>query len=190
MISASDFKRGTCVQFQGEPMMVVDVHFSTPTARGGNTLAKTKLRHLKTGKLLSESFKSSDKFEEVDLERRDCSFLYSDPDRFYFMDSENFEQFDFAREDIAEINGFIKEGLEGIRAVCIDGTVATIELPAAVDLVVTQTDPALKGATAQAQMKPATLETGLVIQVPPYLASGEKVRVDTREGRFIERVRD
>ena len=189
MIHASDFKRGLCIKYNGDPMMIVDVQYSTPTARGGNTLAKTKLRHLETNKLLSETFKASDRFEEVDLERRPCSFLYKDVERWFFMDSESFDQFDFTKEDLGDLTGYIIEGLEGIRAVQIDGRIVGVELPAAVDLVVTQTDPALKGATAQAQLKPATLETGIIVQVPPYLSTGEKVRIDTRDGRFLERVK-
>jgi elongation factor P len=189
MIEASQFKRGQAFHFKGEPVTVVDVQFSTPTARGASPIAKTKLRSLTTGKLFKESIRVSEKFEEVDIELRPCSYLYSDADRWHFMDSETFDQFGFAQEDLGALTGFITEGLEGIRAMLLDGKIVSLSLPQAVDLKVVETDPALKGATAQAQTKPATLETGLVIQVPPYLETGEMVRVDTRDGHFIERAK-
>ncbi len=189
MIETSQFKKGVCLVYKGEPMMIVDVTFSTPTARGANTIAKTKLRHLLTGQLLSESIRSGERFEEVDLERRPCTYLYSDGTRWHFMDQETFEQFDFGAEDLGDAVGYLKDGLEGCRAMLVDGRVVSVELPMTVDLVVTETVPAIKGATAQAQLKDATLETGLVVQVPPYLVTGDVVRIDTRDGHFVERVK-
>ena len=189
MIPASEFKRGTCILFQGEPMSVVDVQFTTPTARGGNPLAKVKLRHLKTGKLLSESVKVSEKFSEVDLEQRACTYLYADGEHYHFMDSESFDQFAFSSEDLGDAVGYLKEDIEGIKAMMIDGEVVGVNLPQSVVLKVVETDPVIKGATAQAQMKAAKLETGITIQVPPYLTEGELVRVDTRDGHFVERVK-
>ena len=188
MIEASNFKRGMCVRHGGEPCIIVAVKFTTPTARGASPIAKTRLRNLKTQKLLTESFRAAEKFEEVDMEMRPCSFLYSDSSRWYFMDSESFEQFEFATEDLSDITGYVTEGLEGIRAMVLDDKIVSIDLPQSVELKVVQTDPALKGATAQAQTKAAELETGLEIQVPPYLETGELIRVDTRDGHFIERV--
>ncbi len=189
MIEASNFKRGTCFSFQGEPTIVVDVQFSTPTARGGVPIAKTKLRNLKTGKLLTESIRTSEKFDEVQVEQRPCSYLYSDASSYHFMDEESYEQFEFTSEQLGESAGYLKDGLEGIRAMVIDGSIAGITLPQTVDLQVTETDPAIKGATAKAQMKTAKLETGITVQVPPYLNNGEMIRVDTRDGHFVERVK-
>ena len=189
MIEASNFKRGQCIKFEGDAYTIVEVQFSTPTARGASPIAKTKLRNLRTNKLLTESIRTSEKFEEVELEMRDCSYLYSDGGQFHFMDSENFEQFAFTTEQLGDSALYLKDGLEGLRAMVLDGVVVNLSLPRTVELEVTQTDPALKGATAQAQLKPATTETGLIVQVPPYLKTGERIRVDTQDGHFVERVK-
>ena len=113
--------------------------------------------------------------------------MYSDGTRWYFMDNETYEQFDFGEDELGDSIGFLVDGLEGLRSVLIEGRVVSVELPDVVELEITETDPAIKGATAKAQLKPATLQTGLVIQVPPYLVTGERIRVDTRDSRFVER---
>ena len=189
MIDSSNFKKGDCLVFKGAPMTIVDVTFSTPTARGGGTIARTRLRNLLTGQILNESIRSGEKFPEVDLEQRPCTFLYGDGTHWHFMDGESFEQFAFTAEELGDAVGFLKDGLEGLRALVVAGKIVSVALPNTVDLLVTETDPAIKGATATAQLKPATLETGLVVQVPPYLASGELIKVDTRDAHFVERVK-
>jgi elongation factor P len=189
MIETSDFKKGVCLVYKGAPMVIVDVTFSTPTARGSNTIAKTKLRNLRTGQLLNESIRSGERFDDVDLERHDASYMYSDGTRWHFMDNETYEQFDLGADELGDMTGFLKDGLEGLQAMLIDGDIVSISLPHVVELEVVECDPTIKGATAQAQTKPAKLETGLVIQVPPYLSQGEVVRVDTRDGRFLERAK-
>lgn len=189
MIETSQFKRGVCIVFKGAPMMIVNVNFTTPTARGSNTIAKTKLRNLITGQLLSESIRGGEKFEEVDLERHPAGYMYNDGSTWYFMDNTSFEQFEFSKDDLEGMTGYLVDGLEGIQAMLIDGNVVSIQLPLTVDLAVVETEPSIKGATAQAQLKPATTETGLIVQVPSYLSAGEKIRVDTRDGHFIERVK-
>ena len=189
MIEASEFKRGMCIRYNDEPCLVVEVKFTTPTARGASPIAKARLRQLQTGKLLTESIRVSERFDEVDLSHSPCTYLYSDGTLWHFMDAETFEQFEFRADDIGDLPGYLTEGIEGLRSVSIDGKVVGVELPQTVDLKVVETDPVLKGATAKAQMKPATLETGLKIQVPPYLDAGEMIRVDTRDGHFVERVK-
>jgi elongation factor P len=170
-------------------MTVESVTFTTPTARGASPIAKARLRNLLTGQLLNESIRVSEKFEEVELETHPAAFLYSDGERWHFMDEATYEQFDFGKSELGESSGYIVEGIEGMRAMLIDGRHVSLVLPTTVDLKVIECDPTIKGATAQAQMKPALLETGLQILVPPYLSPGEVVRVDTREARFIERAK-
>lgn len=170
-------------------MIIVDVSFSTPTARGSNTIAKTKMRNLVTGQILNEAIRSGEKFAEVDLERNSSSYLYNDGSRWYFMDDVTFEQFDLSKDDLGGIQFYLVDGIEGVEAMLIDGNVVSIQLPLAVEMKVTKCDPTIKGATAQAQLKPATTETGLELQVPPYLEVGEKIRIDTRDGRFLERAK-
>lgn len=190
MIEASEFKRGSCIVYKGDPMTVVDVTFTTPTARGSTPIAKVRLRHLINGRQVTDSIRVSEKFDEVDVEQHPCSFLYGDGSRWHFLDQQTFEQFDFGADDLGDATGYLVDGLEGVRALFVDGRVVGITLPTTVDLLVVECDPSIKGATAQAQMKSAVLETGLQILVPPYLSSGERVRVDTRDGHFVERVKE
>jgi elongation factor P len=189
MIETSEFKRGVCIVFKGAPMVIEDVTFSTPTARGANSIAKTKLRNLVTGQLLSESVRGGERFAEVDLERHPAAFMYSDGTRWHFIDNETFEQFDLGADELGDQVGYLKDGLEGIVAMLIDARVVSLTLPASVELAIVDTPPAIKGATAQAQLKPAELETGITVQVPSYLTVGEVIRVDTRDGRFLERAK-
>ncbi|MFT5050893.1 MAG: elongation factor P [Chlamydiales bacterium] len=189
MIETSQFKRGVCIVFKGAPMMITHMTLTTPTARGSITISKTKLRNLITGQVLNESIRSGEKFEEVDLEHHDASYMYSDGSSWYFMDDQTFEQFDLSKDELTGIWGYLVDGIEGIQAMLIDGNVISIQLPMTVDMAVTETEPAIKGATAQAQLKPATTETGMVVQVPSYLTPEDRIRVDTRDGHFIERVK-
>lgn len=189
MIEVSEFKKGICIRYKDAPMQIVDVTFTTPTARGGNTIAKTKLRNLLNGQLISESIRSGGKYEPVDLEYRDASYLYGDGSAFHFMDGTSYEQFELSKEALGDAAGFLVDGLEGIRAMLVEGHIVSVALPNTVDLTVTECDPTIKGATAQAQMKRAVLETGVEVQVPPYIEMGEKVRVDTRDGHFVERAK-
>ena len=162
---------------------------STPTARGGNTIFKTKLRNLKSGQILNESIRSGEKFEEVDMERHKASFMYSDGTDWHFMDDETYDQFFFDKKGLGGAELYLSDGIEGLQAVLIDGVILAIELPLSVDMTVTECDPTIKGATAQAQLKPATTEGGLIVQVPSYLSVGERIRVDTRDGHFLERAK-
>jgi elongation factor P len=189
MLNASDFKRGLRVLLEGDPYLVLDVRFQSPSARGASTLVKAKIRNLRTGQVFDRSFKAADKIEEPDLELRPVQYLYTDGETYHFMDTTSYEQFTLAAEELGEDRFFLLEGLAGIRSVVFNGKVMSIELPQTVVLSIRETDPAIKGATAQAQTKPATLETGLVIQVPAYLESGEAISVDTRDGRFISRAK-
>jgi len=189
MIEVSDFKKGVCLRYKDAPMMIIDVAFTTPTARGANTIAKTKLRNLLTGQLINESIRSGEKFAEVDHEKRPIQYLYADGTHHHFMDNESYEQFQLAAEDMGDKVGYLKDGLEGMRSILVEGRVVDVVLPNTVDLEITEADPVIKGASAQAQLKRAVVETGLELQVPPYIVVGETVRIDTRDGHFVERVK-
>lgn len=189
MPSASELRRGGRVELDGEPYVVVDVHFQTPSARGAATLVKARVRNLRTGHVLDRTFKAQDRIIDPQVELRPVQFLYGDDDGLHFMDGESYEQFALPRDELGTAAGYLKEGLAGLRSVLFNGQVISIELPQTITLRVAETDPAIKGATAQAQTKPARLETGVVIQVPAYLESGELVQVDTREARFISRAK-
>lgn len=190
MISASDFKRGGRIELEGDPYLVMNVHMQSPSARGASTLVKVKVRNLRTGNVFDRTFKASDKVTEAQLELRPVQYLYAEGDTYHFMDSSSYEQITLSAEVLGEDAGYLIEGLGGIRSMVFNGTVMSIELPQSVVLKVKDTDPPMKGATAQAQTKPATLETGLIIQVPAYIETGEAVQVDTREARFIGRAKE
>ena len=189
MIEVSDFKKGLCLVYKDAPMMIVEVTFTTPTARGGATIAKTKLRNLLTGQLISESIRSGAKYDPVDVEQRPCSYLYSDGTHWHFMDGETFEQFQLDANELGEATGYLVDGAEGLRVRVVDGRIVGVDLPNTVELTVTECDPAIKGASAQAQLKRAVVETGIEVQVPPYLEVGERIKIDTRDGHFVERVK-
>jgi elongation factor P len=189
MVNASDFKRAQRILIEGDPYVILDVRFQSPSARGASTLVKVKVRNLRTGNVFDRTFKASDKVEEPDLELRPVQYLYQDAEGFHFMDTASYEQFALTLDEVGEDAGYLTDGLAGIRSVVFNGRVMSIALPQTVVLHISETQPVIKGATAQAQTKAATLETGLVIQVPPYLESGEAIQVDTREGRFISRAK-
>ncbi len=186
MITTSDFKRGLVIQLDGAPCVILDVAFQSPSARGASTMVKTKYRNLITAQVLDKTFRSGDKVDEADFERHKGQFLYADGDRGIFMDLETYEQFEQEAETFSANSPYLLEGTEVVLGL-FEGRMVSVELPMTVELTVTETAPVIKNATATAETKDAVLETGLKIKVPPYLESGNKVKVDTRDGRFISR---
>jgi elongation factor P len=189
MLTANEFKRGLRIEIDGDPYLVMGVHVQSPSARGASTLVKAKVRNLRSGSVFDRTFKASDKVAEAQLELRPVQYLYRDGDGYHFMDTASYEQFALSAEALGDDAGYLTEGLAGTRSVVFKGSVMNIELPQSVVLKIRETDPAVKGATAHAQTKPATLETGLVIQVPAYLESGDAVQIDTADGRFMARAK-
>jgi elongation factor P len=169
------------------PCTILDVSFQSPTARGGNTLIKTKYRNLLTGQVLNKTFKSGDKLDEADFARRKGQYLYAaSDDSGVFMDMESYEQYELGEELFGPVRGYLLEGME-VTMGLFQGQVVSVDPPMSVELEVTETAPSIKNATATAQTKEAVLETGLRLQVPGYLEAGEKIKVDTRDGRFVSR---
>jgi len=184
----TQIKRGDILDLDGAPWLVTEVSSQTPSARGASLLVKIKVRSLATGQTLAKTYRGGDVVDRADCEQRPIQFLYQQNEAYIFMDLETYDQFELAPEVLGDATGYLVDGLE-LRSLLYNGRVLTVELPVTVELVVVDTAPTVKGATAQAQLKPATLETGLVIQVPPYLTSGERIKVDTRDARFVERVK-
>ena len=189
MIGATEIKRGDILDIDGAPWEVTEVAVQTPSARGASMLVKVKTRSLRTGQSLARTFRGNETVDVADCEKRPVQFLYRQGDEYVFMDQSTFEQFTLLAGTLGDNAGYLTDGLE-LRSLLYNGEVLTVELPVTVELRVIDTAPAIKGATAQAQLKPATVETGIEVLVPPYLTSGEKIRVDTRDGRFVERVKD
>ncbi len=188
MKTATEISRGEVLDLDGAPWLVLETNSQTPSARGASMLVKTRLRNLATGQVQSRTFRGGDQAEVADCERRPVQFLYRQEPDAVFMDLETYEQLALGDEILGDAAGYLVDGLE-LRTLHYKGRVIAVELPITVELEVVETTPALKGATAQAQLKPATLATGLVVQVPPYVTAGERIRVDTRDARFVERVK-
>ena len=185
MIATSDFKNGMSILVDGEPYQIL--WFQQHKPGKGGAVMRVKLRHLKKGSITERSFKSGEKFNTVDVEKQKKQFLYSDGSDFHFMDMKTFEQISFPKEKLSESAKFLTENLE-VEATYLDGEFVGIELPISVELKVASTVPGIKGDSVSNMMKPATLETGVEVQVPLFVKEGDVIRVDTRTGEYIERV--
>ncbi|MBD3231325.1 elongation factor P [Candidatus Dependentiae bacterium] len=185
MISTSDFKRGaTKILWNNEPWVVVEFQHVKP-GKGG-AFVRTKLKNLITNRILEETFRSGEKFPEPDLERKKMQYLYAD-DLYHFMDQDSYEQIEFDPKYIENIKKYLKEA-EIYDVLFFKDKPITVEPPLFMELSVANTVPGVKGDTAQGGNKPAILETGLVVSVPLFINEGDKIKVDTRDDKYIERV--
>jgi elongation factor P len=190
LIGANELKRKMLITVDGQPYTVVDVFFATPSARGASTMVRTKLRHLLTDAVLEKSFKTSEKFEEPDVVLTPASFLYSDGEGFHFMDEESYEQFSLSEDQLGDERLYLKENMT-LQVRKYNGEPVSLELPATVDLAVTETEPGVRGDSASGgTTKSATLETGLQVRVPLFIKEGEVVRVNTQTGEFVSRAKE
>lgn len=190
MYTTSDLKRGLIVELDGAPHLVESVQVSAPTARGASTIHRVRMRNLKTKQKIERSFRGGETFAVPDVDRRAVQFLYSDAQAFHFMDTDNYEQFALDRADLEWEANFLVEDIEGLRAFHYNGAPIGLELPNNAVLAITDTSPGVKGNSATGRTKPATLETGLVVQVPEHVEPGTRVTVDTRTGEFLGRAKD
>ena len=184
LIDAIAVKRKMYFEFESTPYYCLDVEVSTPTARGGQTLVRLKMRNLLTRAVFDKTFKAGEKFKEPDLETVEASYLYSDGDASYFMDQESFDQMALTPEKLGDALEFLTEGLI-IKVDKFNGNPIGLQLPTHVELEVTYTEPGSRGDTASGNVtKPAKLETGIEIRVPLFIKQGEKVRVSTETREF------
>jgi elongation factor P len=186
-INYSQVRKGMVIVGEdGQLYSVVDRDLNTP----GNwrAILNLKLKNLKTGAVTPKRFRPEDKVELAYLDKRPMQYLYQDGDDYVFMDQETFDQIHLSKEWIGELILFLKEN-DSAQVVLYDGKPISLELPATVELKVVETEPSVKGATAAAQYKPATMETGLKISVPPFVNIGEVVQVDTRSGEYLSRAK-
>jgi len=187
MVSTSDFRKGLKVEFKGEPYEIVDFQH-VKMGRGG-AIVRTKLKSLKTGNVLEETFRSGEKLDSPGLEEKKMQYLYFQEGLYYFMDEETYEQIPLTTEQLGEAKKFLKENMV-VKILYHKSLPLSVEVPTFVDLVVVRTDPAgFKGDTASGGGKPATLETGAVVKVPFHINEGDTIRVDTRTSEYIERVK-
>jgi len=187
LIDAIDIKRKMYFEFEGVPYYCLDVEVSTPTARGGQTLVRLKMRNLLTRAVFDKTFKAGDKFKEPDLETVEASYLYKDGDGAYFLDQSSFETISLSADKLGDALDFLVEGAM-LQLDKFNGNPIGLQLPAQVELTVEYTEPGVKGDTASGGAnKPARLETGLEIKVPYFVKTGEKVKVLTETGEFAGR---
>lgn len=187
LIGANELKRKMLIKVDGQPYHVVEVFFASPTARGAATMVRTRLRQLLTGAVLEKSFRSNEKFEEPDVQLTPASFLYADGEGFHFMDEASYEQFMFTPEQVGDDRGYLKEGVT-LQVLKYNGEPVSLQLPQFVELMVTSTEPGMRGDTAAGGAnKQATLETGLSVRVPLFIKEGEVVRVNTQTGEVAGR---
>ncbi len=186
-MQAKEIKPGAVVNHDDQPVMIESVSVNTPSARGAATIYKYRARNLITRQKVDIALKGSESLPEADFERRDVKLMYTDPTHMHLLDQESYEQYTLELESVAQEKPFITEELEGIQAMIYNDQCIGLRLPTTVALLVTECDPFVKGNSATSRNKPATLETGLTIQVPEYLAQGERIKVDTRTGDFIGR---
>ena len=185
MISTNQFRNGSAIRVDGKRFTILFFQHVKP-GKGG-AFVRTRLRNIDSGAVVEKTFRAGEKLEGVSTQARPMTYLYRDGDLLHFMDADTYDQVAVPAEVVSEAAGYLVEG-GTVSVLSADGEVVSVEPPAHVDLEVTQTDPGLKGDTAQGGSKPATLETGVVVQVPLFVNTGDRVRVDTRSNEYLTRV--
>jgi len=185
MIGSGDLRKGIIIELDGELYQVLDYHH-LKLGRGSAQI-RLKLRDMHAGHTIERTFQSSEKFTRAHLDYRSMQYLYNDGNLYYFMDEENYEQIAINATQLGDALNYLKEGVS-VAVSSYKGELVGVELPNAVELKVIETGPAFKGDTATAGNKPATLETGIIIQVPLFVNTGDIIKVDTRTGSYLERV--
>jgi len=186
VFDTSSFRNGLKIEYDGDPCEIVTCQHVKPGK--GVAFVKTRLKNLRTGSTVDVNFRSGDKVGKPDIEVKDMTYLYKDGDLHYFMDISSYEQKPITAEQLGSKIDYIKENMQ-VEVLFYKGNALSLELPLKVELKITKSDPGVRGDTAQGATKPATLETGLVVQVPLFVEEGEVIRVDTRNGNYLERVR-
>jgi len=184
-VTTANFKNGMCILYEGKRWVIVEFQHVKP-GKGG-AFVRTKLKELQSGRVVEYTFRAGEKFEDVRMETKKMQFLYNDGTSFHFMDSTNYEQIELGSEFVGAAADWLKENVE-VEIMTADGEYIGVEPPMFVELEVTETDPGFKGDTVQGGTKPATMETGAVIQVPMFVNTGDTLKIDTRDGRYITRV--
>jgi elongation factor P len=185
MYSTSDFRKGLKIELEGKPFIMVDFLHVKP-GKGG-AFVRTRLKNMETGQVLEKTFRSGEKVERPDLVEREMQYLYQDAEGYCFMDNQNYEQIFINEEHLGDARDYLKDNIE-VEVLFFNNRPIGIELPTFVNLKIIHTEPGVRGDTATGATKPATLETGVVIQVPLFINEDEEVKVDTRTGTYVERV--
>jgi elongation factor P len=187
MPKASEIKKNAAVELNGSVYFVKDIERSVPQGRAGGSIYRMRMYDVVTGAKIDESFKDSDMLNLADLIRRPSTLSYVDGDEYVFMDSENYTSYNINKEAIADEILFINEGTQGVQVILINDAPVALDLPASVELEITETDPSIKGQSATSRTKPATLSTGLVVQVPEHISTGDRIKINVEERKFTGR---
>lgn len=187
MFSASDLRKGLKIQIDGQPYIVTEFEFSKPGK--GQALYRCKMRNMMTGNQYTNTYRSGDKFEKAALEERKMQFLYNQDDEYHFMDVKTYDQIFILKENLGDNINFMMDNME-VDVLLFDGKPIDVSLPIFVNLVVTVAEPWAKGDTSGNDSKPVTVETGYVLQVPPFVEEGDKIQIDTRTGAYVTRVKE
>ena len=186
MISTNEFRKGSKIEFKGNPYEIIDFQH-VKMGRGG-AIVRTKMKNLKTGGIIEETFKGGEKLDTPDLEEKSMQYLYNQDNMHYFMDMENYEQLPLSSEQLGNSKKFLKENML-VKVLYYSNTPIAVELPIFVELKIEKTVPGVKGDTASGGSKPAVLETGVTVKVPFHLNEGDIIKIDTRTSEYVERVR-
>jgi len=184
MVSAGDFKNGITLEIEGNVMQIMEFQHVKPGK--GAAFVRTKLRNIINGGLVERTFRPTEKFPQVRIDRVDMQYLYSDGDLFHFMNGETYDQIALNQESIGDALKFVKEN-EVVKICSYDGKVFAVEPPLFVELEIIETEPGFKGDTAQGATKPATVETGAIVYVPLFVEQNDKIKIDTRTGDYLSR---
>lgn len=187
MPKASDLKCGMVVEVNDEPYSVKSIDVRNPSSRGAATLYKVRFNHLKTRQKRDETLKGDDFLKDLDFEKANLQFSYQDGNAYTFMNLDTYDQYTLDEEDIEEQVKYLSEGLDSLVGILLEEALVAIELPATISLKIVDTAPGLKGASASARTKPATLTTGLEVQVPEYIDNEEVIKINTSTGKFMSR---
>jgi elongation factor P len=185
MISAGEFRNGTTFEMDSQVFKIVEFQHVKPGK--GAAFVRTKLKNVMTGAVLERTFNPTEKVQEAQIERKDMQYLYSDGEMYYFMDNETYEQLPLGKDDLGDTLNYLTDNMM-VKVVSYKGKVFGVEPPIFVELEVTYTEPGFKGDTSTGATKPATLQTGYIVNVPLFVNIGDKVRIDTRTGEYMERV--
>lgn len=187
MPKASEIKKNTAVEINGEAYIVRDIERSVPQGRAGGSIYRMRMYSVATNHKIDETYKDSDMLALADLIKRQVTFSYSDGDEYVFMDSEDYSSYSLNKETITDELLFITEDIQGLQILIVNDAPVALDLPSSVDLEIVETDPSMKGGSATARTKPAILSTGLVVQVPEHISTGEKIKVNVEERKFTSR---
>lgn len=187
MPKASDIKKNTAIEINGEAYIVRDIERSVPQGRAGGSIYRMRMYNVATNAKVDESYKDSDMLALADLTRRPVTFSYADGEEYVFMDSEDYTPYSFNKETIEDELLFITADTQDLQVIIVNDAPVALDLPSMVTLVIVETDPSIKGASASARSKPAVLETGLTVSVPEHIANGDVIKVNVEERKFTGR---